>query len=96
MIDDAQSKWIEVCVGKSSTAEVTVRHLQRVLAIYGIPKIVVTDNGSCFVSELFEDFCHRIGVRHAKVAPYHPSANGLAERAVQTIKQALSHNLEEC
>ena len=77
--------------GKSSTAEVIARHLQRVLAIYGIPKIVVTDNGPCFVSEIFEDFCHRNGVRHAKVAPYHPSSNGLAERAVQTIKQALSH-----
>ena len=68
-----------------------VRHLERVLAIYGIPKIVVTDNGPCFVGEIFEDFCHRYGVRHAKVAPYHPSSNGLAERAVQTIKQALSH-----
>ena len=90
VIVDAHSKWIEVCVGKSSTAEVTVRHLQRVLAIYGIPKIVVTDNGSCFVSEIIEDFCHRNGVRHAKVALY-PSSNGLAERAVQTIKQALSH-----
>ena len=55
VIVDAHSKWIEVCVEKSSTAEVTVRHLQRVLAIYGIPKIVVTDNGPCSVSEVFED-----------------------------------------
>jgi len=29
------------------------------------------------------------GVKHIKVAPYHPSTNGEAERFVQTFKQAM-------
>jgi hypothetical protein len=49
----------------------------------------VTDNAQTFASEEFEHFlkCNRI--RHITSAPYHPASNGLAERAVQTFKNAM-------
>ena len=49
--------------------------------------MLVTDNGPCFVSEEFEIFLAKNGVKHITTAPYHPATNGLAERAVQTVKQ---------
>ena len=42
-----------------------------------------------YFSDEFKSFMHANGVRHITSAPYHPSTNGLAERAVQTFKQAL-------
>ena len=53
--------------------------------------LIVTDNGPAFVSEEFRLFMSQNGIIHVKSAPYHPSTNGLAERAVQTFKQGLLH-----
>ena len=51
--------------------------------------MVVTDNGGNYVSEEFEDFLKRNGIRHIRSVPYHPSSNGIAERAAQTFKKGM-------
>ena len=50
----------------------------------------MSDNGPQFVSHEYEDFCRLNGTRRVLVAPYHPSSNGLAERAVKTVKQGIA------
>ena len=72
---------------KTATALTTVQQLRTVFARFGVPESVVTDNGPQFIGVEFERFCKRNGIRHVKVAPYHPASNGLAERAVQTFKR---------
>ena len=46
----------------------------------------MSDNGPQFISA---EFVKENGVKHVRSAPYHPSTNGLAERFVQSFKQAL-------
>ncbi|XP_049276083.1 uncharacterized protein K02A2.6-like [Rhipicephalus sanguineus] len=41
------------------------------------------------LSHEFKQFVREMGCRHVQTAPYNPSANGLAERFVQTLKNAL-------
>lgn len=86
---DAHSKWLDAMVMGSISAAKTIEKLRRVFATHGIPKKIVTDNGPSFVSEEFKRFTRENGIKHIFSAPYHPSSNGLAERGVQTVKQAL-------
>ena len=54
-----------------------------------MPKTLVSDNGSEFVSGDLKRWCESLEIRKIDSSVYHPRANGLAERAVQTVKWAL-------
>ena len=89
VVVDAYSKWPEVFIMPSITSERTIDTLRNMFARYGLPQIMVTDNGSQFTSAEFQEFVHKNGITHKRSAPYHPSTNGQAERFVQTLKQAV-------
>ena len=69
----------------NSRSQQVVRVLRNLFSTHGLPDVIVSDNGTAFTSVEFETFMKRNGIRHARCAPYHPSSNGLAERAVQTF-----------
>ena len=89
VIVDAHSKWIEAHAVGSATSWATIDKLQLVFATHGLPEVIVSDNGSSFTSEEFSAFVQSNGIKHLTSAPYHPASNGLAERAVQTVNNAL-------
>ena len=89
IVVDAHSKWLEVFQMPASTSRATIQQLRALFAQFGLPQTIVTDNGPCFSSEEFTFFLKNNGILHLKSAPYHPSSNGLAERAVQTFKQGM-------
>ena len=89
VIVDVHSKWLDAHIMSSITSAKTIEVLRSVFATHGIPRTIVTDNGSSFTSEEFRSFVTKNGIRHITSAPYHPSSNGQAERAVQTLKQGI-------
>ena len=72
-----------------TTAEKTTVELRRVFATHGLPEQLVSDNGSQFTADVFQQFLKGNGIKHVRSAPHHPSTNGEAERFVQTFKNAM-------
>ncbi|XP_075750004.1 uncharacterized protein LOC142814703 isoform X1 [Rhipicephalus microplus] len=72
----------------------TARHLKewcaKVFSVHGLPVKLCSDNGPPFSSQEFREFLHELGVTHVTSSPYHPRANGMAERAVQEAKTLLN------
>ncbi|XP_026685951.1 uncharacterized protein K02A2.6-like [Diaphorina citri] len=89
IVVDSFTKWVEVIPTKTTTADWCIRQLRNLFCTFGIPTMLVSDNGSQFKSSVFESFLVSNGVCHRTSAPYHPATNGQAERFVQTIKKSL-------
>ena len=89
VIVDAHSKWVDVYPTSGTTTKETIQCLRHSYSRFGLPVSIVSDNGPCFISQEFKDFCKNSGVRHITTAVYKPSTNGLAEKMVQTLKKGL-------
>ena len=50
VVVDAHSKWMEIEVVNTATTEATVEQLRAMFDRFGLPKVMVTDNGTCFTS----------------------------------------------
>ncbi|XP_065075159.1 uncharacterized protein K02A2.6-like [Ochlerotatus camptorhynchus] len=86
---DAFSKWPEVFRTQSVTTTATPNMLRETFSRYGNPDTLVSDNGTQFTSEQFQQYCRANGFTHLRTAPYHPQSNGQAERFVDSLKRGL-------
>ena len=89
IVVDAHSKWIEAHVVPSTSTATTIMKLRQSFSTHGLPETIVSDNGPAFTSSTFKEFIRQNGLEHLTSSPYHPSSNGLAERAVQTVKEGI-------
>ncbi|KRZ00007.1 Uncharacterized protein T11_5724, partial [Trichinella zimbabwensis] len=89
IVVDAFSKWLEVSVLKNTTSESVISCLRQIFSIHGLPDIIVSDNGTQFTSQVFQEYLNKGGIKHITSAPFHPSSNGQAERMVRTTKESL-------
>ena len=78
----------------STTAQKTITELCKLVAAYGLPEQMVSDNGPQFVSEEFATFVKLNWIKHIHCAPYHLPSNGVAERFEQTFKKEMKANCD--
>ena len=74
IIVDAHSKFIDAHVVSTATTSITLTKLRQTFAYMGLPNTIVSDNGSCFTSEEFGQFCRANDIKHISCSPYHHQA----------------------
>ena len=80
------SMQLEVHMTSSTTNNVTLELMRKSFITLGLPEVSVSDNATNFTSEEFATFMRKNAIQHVNSPP---TSNGLAERAVQTLKEGL-------
>lgn len=84
---DYYSNFIEVAtLNRDTRSSVVIKKMKENIARYGIMDTLITDNGPQFTSAEFNKFVEEYKIDHITSSPLHQQANGLAEKAVQTVK----------
>jgi hypothetical protein len=89
VVVDYYSRFIEIAKLSSTTSPSIVTHMKSMFSRHGIPETVVSDNGPQYSSTEFSQFATNWGFQHVTSSPLYPQSNGLAERAVKTVKHLL-------
>lgn len=66
-----------------------VKALTQFIAIFGIPKIIQSDQGSNFSSHLFAQVLKQLNVKHHQASAYHAQSQGALERFYQSLKSLM-------
>ena len=74
------TKWVEAEVLATIT-EKNIRSFvwRNIICRYGIPRVLVFDNGKQFDNSAYRDFCSELGIKDHYSSPVHPQANGQVE-----------------
>ncbi|CAM8944516.1 unnamed protein product [Rhodiola kirilowii] len=88
---DYVSKWVEAIASPSCDAKVVIKMFKKIIfPRFGVPRVVISDNGSHFKEKRFESMLKKNGIFHRCSTPYHPQANGQVEVSNREIKNILT------
>lgn len=65
--------------------------IEEVFLNFGFPKIILTDQGSNFISKLFSNFCTLLNIKKINTTAFRPQTNGSLERFHRSLNDYLKH-----
>ena len=92
---DYFTKWVEA----EALATITKKNVRSfvwrcIICRFGIPKVLILDNGRQFDNESFRDFCSQLGIKNHYSSPAHPEANGQVEVTNRSLLKIIKTRLE--
>ena len=96
MATDYFTKWVEA---KSLThitdADSKKFVWKNIITRFGIPRVLMSDNGIQFDSGPFKTFCEQYGIRNHFSTPAYPKGNEQAESSNKTLLDGIKMSLEK-
>ena len=71
------------------TASAISKALIKFFAVFGLPRVIQTDQGSNFMSRVFSQVLQQLSIEHQTSSACHPESQGALERFHQTLKSML-------
>ena len=60
-----------------------------------MPDQILSDQGRDFQSQLMSELMELLDIHQLRTSPYHPETDGITERFNRTLKEALTHFVNE-
>ena len=79
------SKYPDVVPIRDISAATVAEGLIEIFSRTGIPRVLLSDQGTQFVSSLVKALCDRLGISRITTSTYHPQSNGCLERLHGTL-----------
>ena len=96
VISDYFTKWTEAFPMPNMEARTVAKILvEEVVARFGIPYTIHSDQGTQYESKLFSEMCNLLEIDKTRTTPYHPKSDGMVERFNQTLEVMLSSYVQE-
>ena len=88
-IVDVFTRYIEAIPLKDQKAISLVKEFEAgwIYRGHGVPKALLTDQGPNVDGKEIREMCEKFGIEKRHTSPYHPQADGLAERSIGLVKQ---------
>lgn len=90
VVVDYVSKWVKVAALSTNDTEVVVNFLKNyIFSRFGVPRALISDEGTHFLNKLMENLLSKYNVKHKISIPYHPQTSGQVEITNRKIKRIL-------
>lgn len=90
LVVDAFTKFVWIYPTKSTTAEEAIKKLEDQREIFGNPYRIISDKGSAFNANIFNEYCEQQKIIHISITTGVPRGNGQAERVNGIIVPVLT------
>ena len=92
---DYVSRWVEAKATRTNDSKVVADFLKtNIFCRFGVPKAIISDQGSHFCNRVIATLLLKYGVTHKTSTPYHPQTNGQAEVFNREVKNLLQKLVE--
>ena len=85
----ASTRFPEAIPLRNIKTKTIVKALVKFFTFVGLPRSVQSDQGSNFMSGIFQQVMHELGIKQYKSSAYHPESQGALERFHQTLKNMI-------